>query len=157
MDARTIVLMAFVFITVITALAVLAAAVGWLPGHEPRLVSWGIPAVLGEIVLTVVVFFKGQWAQAIRINVVFERTDAADIDLDRSNCRFAIYDASGKVVKEDNVGPSIGPGGWQVQLPGVVQEDHSVRLELQSEDGQTWNVRPFRPFVQTQTAYRTRA
>jgi hypothetical protein len=49
MEPRILVLIAFVVITVLTALAVLAAAVGWFPAADPKLIAWGIPTVLGEI------------------------------------------------------------------------------------------------------------
>ena len=68
MNTRTITLLAFLAITVLTAVAVLAAAVGWLPNAKPQLVSWGIPAVLGEIVVTVILYVKSPPAQTIKVN-----------------------------------------------------------------------------------------
>ena len=156
MEARTIVLVAFVFVTVLTAVAVLAAAVGWLPGHAPQLITWGFPAVLGEIIGTVVIFFKGQWAQSININIRFEGHEESDVEIEGSGCTYAVYSSGGQEVRRGTAGHSFGPGGWQVRLPGSVQADQSISLTLRSVNGDTWTVRPFLPLVQSQTAIRGR-
>ena len=108
MQPRILVLIAFVIITVLSALAVLAAAVGWLPNADEKLVSWGIPAVLGEIVATMVMFFKGQWESQMIKNITFDEVDPADIDLDGPNCRYTIVDSSGRELNSGNVAPSFG-------------------------------------------------
>ncbi|MBI4471176.1 MAG: hypothetical protein HY646_00815 [Acidobacteria bacterium] len=152
MEPRTWVLAVFLLITLLSALAVLAAAVGWLPGAAPELIKWGIPAVLGEIVATVLVFFKGQWAQSLRINIVFQGTEASDLILDGKNCRYTVFDLAGDTVREGKLGPTLGHGGWQIELPFAVQSQHSVSLTLRSHDNRNWHVRPFLPLVQTQVA-----
>ena len=58
MNPRVASLYSFLAITVLTALAVLAAAVGWLPSAQPDLVKWGLPVVLAEIVATVVAYVR---------------------------------------------------------------------------------------------------
>jgi hypothetical protein len=153
---RSWVLAVFLLITFLSAVAVLAAAIGWLPHVTPQLVSWGIPAVLGEIVVTVIVFFRGQWAQKLRINIAFEGANASDVILDVSNCSYEVHDTAGELVQKGKVGPSLGPGGWQIELSASVQENHFVILSLHSQDGRDWQVRPFLPFVHKQTAYPTR-
>jgi len=132
MEPRIIVLLSFVFITVLTALAVLAAAVGWLPQASEKLTSWGIPAVLCEIVLTVVMYFRTQWGQQIRINVKFGDLDPADVTLDSKHCTYLIKDAGGKEIQRGQLGPTFGLGGWQVQLPNGVSGDQSAKNGVKS-------------------------
>jgi hypothetical protein len=146
----------FLLITLLTAIAVLAAAVGWLPHAAPQLVTWGIPGLLAEIVATVVVFFKGQWAQNLRVNIAFDGADASEVILDVANCCYEVHDTAGELVQSGKVGPSLGPGGWQIELPEILQENHFVILSLRSDDGRAWEVRPFLPFVHKQTAYRSK-
>lgn len=84
MNPRTAALFAFLGITILTAVAVLVAAVGWLPNADPKLVSWGIPAVLGEIVATVILYAKSPPAHTIRINLASEGDALAELDLNKS-------------------------------------------------------------------------
>jgi hypothetical protein len=152
MEPRMIVLIAFVSITVLTALAVLGAAVGWLPQADPKLISWGIPTVLGEIVATMVMFFKAQWGSRIVVNLTFDGLDPADIDLDTPNCSYTIVDSSGRELSHGSVAPNFGHGGWQIKLPVTVSPDQSVSLTLKTQTGERWQVRPFLPLVHTQAA-----
>ncbi len=152
MEPRVIVLIAFVSITVITAMAVLGAAIGLFPKASDRLITWGIPVVLGEIVLSVVLFFRTQWIQRIKINLDFGNADPEDFD--RTQCTYTILDPTGREVASDNIGPSHGPGGWQIQLPENVRSDYSVSIFLMTHNGEEWVVRPFRPDIQTQKPVR---
>jgi len=153
MGQRIIVLSAFVLITVLTALAVLGAAIGLFPGANEKLITWGIPTVLGEIVASVVLFFKTQWIpQEIKINLEFDGNDP--INFNGPKCTYAILDHRGKEVGNDSVGLNHGPGGWQVQLAQPTLPDHSVSVSLTTENGEIWAIRPFRPDVHTQKPIR---
>ena len=155
MEPRILVLFSFVFVTVLTALAVLAAAVGWLPQASDKLVSWGIPAVIGQIVGTVIMYFRAELKQKIRINVAFDGQEPADVNLDDAICLYKIKDVDGKAIKEGSLGPTFGQGGWQVQLPTYVSSDQSVALSFQTKAGDVWVVRTFKPLLLTQKAIKT--
>jgi hypothetical protein len=154
MGPRIWVLVAFLIITVLTALAVLGAAVGYFPEANERLVTWGMPVVLGEIVATVVIFFRTQWTSQIKINLIFENAEPNDVRLDSSNCRYDIYE-DGRKVRSGNLTPNFGVGGWQIELPADLRPEQVVYLELQALTGETWEVRPFLPFVHTRSADKT--
>jgi hypothetical protein len=149
MNPRTIALLAFVGITVLTAVAVLGAAVGWLPNADPRLVSWGIPAVLGEIAATVVIYLRTP-AHTIRVNL----KAPPEVELVNSGT-YTIFDNSGKQRKSGTVMPIFGPGGYQITLPEALGPTESVTLSFQEREGDTWEVRPFLPYVQTQDVVRS--
>ena len=152
MSPRVWVLVAFLLITVLTALAVLGAALGFFPEANERLVTWGMPVVLGEIVATVVIFFRTQWTTQIKINLTFEDAEPNDIRLDSSNCRYEIREGEGRIVRSGNLTPNFGVGGWQIELPPDLRPDQVVYLQLQALTGETWEVRPFLPFVHTRSA-----
>lgn len=153
MNPRHLALLAFLAITVATAIAVLIAAIGWLPHADPKLVAWGIPAVLGEIVATVILYVKAPPSHTIRINLAFEAEEAAGIDLDTS-ATYMVLDNSGREKIRGTVVPILGPGGYQVTLPSAVDAEDSVSLSFQEREGAVWDVRPFLPYVQTQPAIR---
>jgi len=153
MNPRTTALLAFLAITVLTALAVLAAAVGWLPSADPKLVSWGIPAVLGEIVATVVVYLKTP-AHIIRVNLEFQGATPTGIDLDGAGT-YRVLDNSGKERTYGKVVPILGPGGYQVTLPAALEPTDSISLSFSERGGDAWGVRPFLPYVHTQSAVRS--
>jgi hypothetical protein len=155
MNQRTIALLAFLAITVLTALAVLAAAVGWLPHAEPKLVSWGIPSVLGEIVATVVIYLKSP-IEVIRVNLAFEGAPATGVDLSHSGT-YRVLDNSGKELKAGTLVPILGPGGYQVTLPPALDPASCISLSFTERQGAQWSVRPFLPYVQTQAAARSSA
>jgi hypothetical protein len=155
MEPRILVLFSFVIITFLTALAVLAAAIGLLPQASDKLVSWGIPAVLGEIVLTVIMYFRAGLKQQIRINVSFDGQEPADVNLDDATCTYKIKDLDGKQIKKGSLGATFGHGGWQVQLPTYVSTDQSVALSFQFKSGDIWEVRTFKPLLLTQKAVKT--
>ncbi len=152
MEPRILVLIAFVVITVLTALAVLAAAVGWFPAADPKLIAWGIPTVLGEIAATMIMFFKGQWSSQVTINLIFENIDSFDIDFDNPGCTYTVIDSSGREVSRGNIVPILGHGGWQIKLPINVNPDNSISLSLATQSGEKWQIRPFLPLVHTQNA-----
>jgi hypothetical protein len=166
MAPRVWVLTVFLLLMLLTGVAVLGAAVGWLRHAAPQLVTWGLPSFLGEILASVIVVFKLQWTQKetvsrprankLRVNIAFDGFDTADVVLDGANCSYEVYDET-EVVQKGKVAPSLGPGGWQIVLPANLPESHSVKLLLRSQDGRSWQVRPFLAFVHKQTAYRSKA
>ncbi len=153
MNPRAIALLAFLAITVLTAIAVLAAAVGWLPNADPKLVSWGIPAVLGEIVATIVVYVKSP-THTIRVNLEFHGATPTGVDLTDSGT-YSVLDNSGKQRTSGKVVPILGPGGYQVTLPAALEPTDSIVLSFTEREGQAWGVRPFLPYVHTQSAVRS--
>lgn len=153
MNPRTIALLAFLAITVLTAVAVIAAAVGWLPDADPKLISWGIPTVLGEIIATVVVYVKSP-TQTIRVNLEFQAALPTGVDLLDSGS-YSILDNSGKQRKSGTVVPILGPGGYQVTLPAALDPTDSIALSFTERGGDAWEVRPFLPHVQSQAAVRS--
>ena len=153
MNPRTIALLTFLAITLLTALAVLAAAVGWLPRADPKLISWGIPAVLGEIVATVVVYLKSP-AHTIRVNLEFKGATPTGIDLSDAG-KYSVLDNSGKERTNGRVVPILGPGGYQVTLPAALEPTDSIVLSFTERGGHEWGVRPFLPYVHTQFAVRS--
>lgn len=152
MEPRVIVLIAFISITVLTALAVLAASVGWLPDANEQLVTWGLPTIVGEIVATMIMFFKGQWDNQVVVNLGFGNTDSFSLDFDAANCTYSVFDSSGTQISSGNIAPVMGHGGWQITLPVNVNQDHSISLSLVTQAGEKWAIRPFLPFVHTQNA-----
>ena len=90
MEAKNIVLYALVVVTILTALAVLIAALGWVSNPDPKLVSWGIPTVLGEIVAAVLIFFKGEWGSQVSVNLAFDDTDYLDLEFVSSDCHYKV-------------------------------------------------------------------
>ena len=151
MEPRVVALLSFVCITVLTALAVLGAALGFFPNANEQLVTWGLPAVLGEIVVTVVLYLRSSDGHRIKINVAFEGIDPNEVELTADNCRYEIRDLTGRQIRHGSVAPDFGPGGWQIELPVDVMTDQTVSLTFELSDGQTWNVRPFRPYIHTKT------
>ena len=152
MHPRTITLFAFLAIFVLTAMAVLAAAVGWLPGADPKLVTWGIPALLGEIAAAVLVYFKSP--TEIRVNLIFPENDATDVDLSNSGA-FVVLDNSGRERQRGSIVPILGPGGYQVTLPASLDPKDSIALSFTERDSkEEWGVRPFLPYVQARTVVR---
>jgi hypothetical protein len=65
LEPRVVVLYVFVFITLLTAIAVIGAAIGLFPGAVPKLVSWGLPILGGEIIMTVALILRQEWGQRI--------------------------------------------------------------------------------------------
>lgn len=154
MNPRSIALLTFLGITALTAIAVLAAAVGWLPKADPKLISWGIPAVLGEIVATVFVYVKTP-AHTIRVNLEFHGATPTGVDLNESGT-YSVLDNSGRERKSGKVVPILGPGGYQVTLPEFLEPTDAIVLAFTEREGQVWGVRPFLPYVHTQAAVRSR-
>lgn len=152
MEPRVIVLFAFIAVTLLTALAVLGAALGFFPMASEQLISWGIPAVLGEIAVTVVMFFQTQWSSQVVVNLNFDGVDPFDIDFDNPKCSYTVIDSSGREVNSGCVVPVLGHGGWQIKLPVSVNADNSISLTLVSHKGEKWQIRPFLPLVHTQNA-----
>lgn len=154
MEPRVIVLLVFMAITMLTALAVLAAALGLFPNANSQLISWGIPTVLGEIIVTVIIFFRSQWSSQIVINLTFEEIDPFAIDFDSAKCSYTVIDSSGRIINEGCIAPIMGHGGWQIKLPVSVSAQHCIALTLVSQNGDKWQIRPFLPLVHTQNAVR---
>ena len=149
-----IMLMAFVAITVITALVALAANIG-LFGEDVRLSnfsSWALTAVLAEIIGATVLAFRRLVVApgTVYVNVDFPDKDPIDVDLDGDSCTYQITRDHDKI--ENRAIIVFGEGGWQCQLPPSVRATDIVQLSLIERTGQKWEVRPFRPMITTQTA-----
>ena len=153
MDVKNVALLGFLFVTMVTAFAVIASAVGVLPNVDPQFVKWGIPTVLGGIVGTVVLFLRVQLTHAFRFFIEFEGANVGDVILDVSKCTYTLNDASGALVKNGNIGPTTLGHQWQVEFPISIQPDQSLTLTLPTEAGDTWTVRAFKPSMQTRPAY----
>ena len=138
-NAKMVLLYGFIAITFITAIIVLLANIG-IFGEEVRkgdFAKWGMGAVLGEIVIVTIAFFKQSFllTTKIKINLEFSR-DAIDIDLDQQNCFFETK-IDGKELKGKII--PVLDQGWQVILPPEIQSgDNEVRLMLQERDGTKW-------------------
>lgn len=138
-NAKMVLLYGFIAITFITAIIVLLANIG-IFGEEVRkgdFAKWGMGAVLGEIVMVMIIFFKQSFVPTtkIKINLEFPK-DAIDVDLDRQNC-FYEMEKNGKTVR-GKITPMLTQG-WQVALPPEIQaSDDEIRLILQERDGTKW-------------------
>jgi len=137
--AKMILLYGFIAITFITAVLVLLANIG-IFGEGVRngeFAKWGMGAVLGEIVIVIIAFFKQSFVPTtkIKINLEFSK-DAIDVDLDQENCFFETQ-KDGKQLREKII-PVLGQG-WQVTLPPEIQSnDNEMRFLLQERDGTKW-------------------
>jgi hypothetical protein len=151
MHLRTTALLVFVVITLLTALAVLGAAVGWLPDADDRLLKWGIPAVLGEIVGTTVLYVRAPMTRALLVNLDFSRATKKAVNLAGTGT-YIIRDSSGKTKRKGTVVPIHVDGGWKVQLPGSMAANDSVTLTFTTLEGDRWEVWPFLPYVLTKEA-----
>ncbi len=51
--------------------------------------------------------------------------------------------------------PILGAGGYQVTLPAALEPTDSITLSFTEREGGVWGVRPFLPYVQSQSAVRS--
>jgi hypothetical protein len=147
-------LLAFLGVTVLTAIVVLAANIGVF-GEAVRtsdFAKWGIGAVIAEIVGATVAALK--WSLSpfdIRVNLDFSPKDSLDVDLDVDKCTYEVRE-EGKIIEKGKIDLALAHGGWQCTLPSTVRPKHVVGLNLTERSGQKWEVRPFYPLAITQKA-----
>ena len=154
MKERSIFLLAFLGITVLTAIIALGANIGVF-GEAVRIsdfAKWSIGVVLAEIVGATVAAFR--WSLLpfdIRVNLDFSPKDSIDVDLDVDNCTYEVRE-EGKIIEKGKMDLAFAHGGWQCALPSTVRPKHVVKLNLTERSGQKWEVRPFYPLAITQKA-----
>ena len=156
MKERIVFLIAFLAVTVLTAVVVLLANIG-IFGDSVRtsdFSKWGIGAVLAEIVGATIVAFK--WTVNpgnIQVNLDFSPKVPIDVDLDVDNCTYEIRE-EGKITATGKIDLSFAQGGWQCTLPAVatLNSFRIIRLNLTERSGQKWEVKPFYPLSITQKA-----
>jgi len=147
MRERMIFLIAFLGITILTAVIVLFANIGFF-GEDVRtsdFSKWGIGAVLAEVVGATVIAFKGSFAPTVvKVNLEFENEPSSGVDIDVDKCTFTIRE-SGNIVSTGKLDLVFGFGGWQCTLPSTVTSNQSVQLDFIERNGHTWWVKPFVP------------
>jgi hypothetical protein len=154
MKERMMFLIAFLGITILTAVIVLSANIG-LFGEAVRtsdFSKWGIGAVLAEIVGATVIAFKWSFTTTVvKVNLRFENESSSGVDLDFDKCMFTIRE-SGNIVSTGKLDLvfGLGEGGWQCTLPSTVTSNQSVQLDFVERNGQVWWVKPFAPFLISQ-------
>lgn len=154
MRERLILLIAFLAVTVFTAVIVLLANIGAF-GEAVRtsdFSKWGIGAVLVEIVGATVAAFKWSFLPVnIQVNLDFSPKMPVDVNLDVDNCTYEVRE-QGKIVATGKMDLALGQGGWQCNLPATVRLNSIIRLNLIERNGQKWEVQPFYPLAITQRA-----
>lgn len=147
-------LVAFLAVTVVTAIIVLSANIGVF-GEAVRtseFAKWGLGAVIVEIVGATVAAFK--WSLSpfdIMVNLDFSPTNPFDVDLDVDKCTYEVREG-GKIVETGKMDLALSRGGWQSNLPSSVKPKQVVKLELVEKNGKKWEVKHFYPFTATQKA-----
>lgn len=154
MKERFMLLLAFLAVTVLTAIVVLFANIG-IFGEAVRtsdFAKWGLGAVIAEIVGATITALK--WTLPpydIKVNLDFSPENPIDVDLDVDKCTYEIREA-GKIIEQGRMDLALAHGGWQSTLPSTVKPKHIVRLNLTERSGKKWEVRPFYPLAITQKA-----
>lgn len=152
---KTIIFLAFVVVTILTAVLVLLANIG-IFGEDVRngeFAKWGVGVVLAEIVGATVLVFKQSFSPSINavVNLQFP-LPSRDIDLDPERCSLQLRTSIGKTITK-KVTPAIGVGGWHCSIPtDVTSSNDLLTLELNEINGRKWKVRPFLPYITTQDA-----
>jgi len=154
MKDRTILLLAFLGVTVVTAIGVLGANIG-IFGEAVRtseFAKWGLGAVIAEIVAATLAAFKWSFTPFdIKVNLDFSPKDPIDVDLNVDKCNYEVRE-EGKIVEKGKMDLALAHGGWQSNLPSTIKPKHVVRLYLTERSGKKWEVRPFYPLAITQKA-----
>ncbi|KPV65061.1 MAG: hypothetical protein AOA65_0564 [Candidatus Bathyarchaeota archaeon BA1] len=154
MKERMILLIAFLAITVVTAVVVLLANIGVF-GEAVRtsdFSKWGVGVVLAEIVGATIAVFKWSLLPVdIKVNLDFSPKSSIDVDLDVDNCTYDIREG-GRIIATGKMDLAFAQGGWQCALPSTVRLNHIIRLNLIERNGQKWEVKPFYPLAITQKA-----
>ena len=154
MKERIMLLLAFLAVTVLTAIVVLFANIG-IFGEAVRtsdFAKWGLGVVIAEIVGATITALK--WTlhpYDIEVNLDFSPENPIDVDLDVDKCTYEIREA-GKIIEAGRMDLAFAHGGWQSTLPSTVKPKHIVRLNLTERSGKKWEVRPFYPLAITQKA-----
>jgi hypothetical protein len=152
-NRRDLILVILVFLVVVTAFAVLAANLGWIPHPSPNFATWGLASVLAEIMALFV--FVSKWTFRERkpsVILVAPRNppglqflDITQIDWVQQEC----FVRCGPVKKQVSVVPDLVGSAFRVLLPDGLMEklkdDDLVELELVDAKGNHWHVRPFLP------------
>jgi hypothetical protein len=165
MNRRDIILWTLVFTVVLTVLAVLAAALGFIQSEQAALLAkWGMVGVLGEIIALFVYVSKWTLRErkpslilvAPRIPPSLRHLDIARIDWSRDSC----YIVFGSVRERIQLIPDPIGSAFRVQIPDGVMEklkdDDVLELQLLDTKGNSWHVRPFLLF-QSQLSLSTHA
>ena len=152
MKERIILLTAFLAVTVLTAVVVLFANIGFF-GEAVRtsdFSKWGIGAVLAEVVGATIAVFKFSFIP-IQIKVNLDFPDSVpDVNLDLDKCEYEIREG-GNVSSSGKLAIAEGEaGGWQCTLPPTVTSNQIVKLNLVEMNGKKWETNPFYPYVKTQ-------
>lgn len=154
LETRVVVLLSFVSITVITSLAVIAAAIGWLPGARDDFIRWGMTVVLTEIVGTVILFIRQDWGNRLKLNIDFKNNlDPTDISI--VSCEYKITDRLNPTkTKKGRLEPirASYSGYWQVDLPSITNTSYSISLTFKDRNGDNWEIESFIPNVITKKA-----
>ena len=150
---RRTVLIVFLFIIVVTAIAGVLTLLGLFPKADPQFGRWIMGVLLVEILGAVVGFLKYR-PEAMFVNILFPpKIQPQKIDLDQNKCTYEIKDKDGKV-KSGNIVPMPGPGGFQCRLSYNVNPSDYVKLNLVEKNGKQWEVPYFCPYVTNKAAVR---
>jgi hypothetical protein len=148
---RSVVLTVFLALFAFTVVCVIGANVGWFgqAAITSALATWGLAAVIGELVAGTVYMAKSYYPQnRMKISLDFMPLDSGAVDLDADNCKFEIRE-DGNFVSSGKVAVAFTKGGWECALPANLTPDQVVTLKLCERQGKKWEVKSFYPYYQT--------
>jgi hypothetical protein len=154
---RTLIFIAFLVLTILTALAALGANLGFFgePVRNSNFASWSMAAVLGEIVAATVVLFRVAVVPRgpIDLTLSFKDKDGFEVDLNEDQCTYLLVTEAGpRPEKRLFVYTDKQHGWWQCRLPPDATEHDLVEFRLIERNGARWRVPRFRPVLQDRMA-----
>ena len=153
---RRVILFAFLFIILLTAVAGILVILGFFPKADPQFGRWIYGVLLVEILGAVVSFFKFRpSAESMLVNIIFPQGVAPQsVELDDMNCTYEIKDREGDVKSQGQIVPIRGVGGYYCRLNSNIAPSDYVKLNLLEKNGAHWEISYFSPYVTNQEAMR---
>jgi hypothetical protein len=151
---KSIFFIAFLGITVATAVVVLLANIGVFGEGDTvkNFASWGLAAVLAEIVGATVIAYKTIMTTKSHLpKVIIDfPISPSDVRLDSEKCTYKIS-IRGEEAITGKAGIAFDKGGWEINIPqDVSSENDTIELRLVEKSGKVWTTIPFYPYVTKQ-------
>ncbi len=146
-------LFAFVAITVLTAVIVLLANIGFF-GSEVRqsdFAKWGIGAVLGEIVIATITAFKWEVVSPINMPIILDIKKTSSlygVNLEHAECSYEINDTNGERVaggEKIKITKDRQSGYWKffVPLPSNMKNEYVTTITLKDDKGKPYEMNDY--------------
>ena len=135
-------IIAFILITVFTALAVVLANIGIL-GETVRgseFAKWGMGAVLGEIVISTVALFKFEFLSQTEFWFNLEFPDSSVNFSEKKNGTYEII-SNKETIDSGDVLLVFEQGGWIWKLPVKITPDYTIIMNLVDDNKKVWTVK----------------